>query len=105
MTQLGQALGRIAVELSNNNCRVALVGGLAVSVRAEPRMTRDADFAVAVNSDRPNDADDLRALAQVAEQADWDQAATAVALIETRGFNRDRDLSGALQVLRARGPY
>jgi hypothetical protein len=30
----------------------ALIGGLAVSVRSEPRFTRDADFAVAVASDR-----------------------------------------------------
>jgi predicted nucleotidyltransferase len=29
----------------------ALVGGLAVSSRAEPRLTRDADLAVAVNDD------------------------------------------------------
>ena len=31
--------------------RLALVGGLAVSARAEPRFTRDVDFAVAVASD------------------------------------------------------
>src|SRR5262245_15354877 len=30
---------------------LALVGGLAVSVRTEPRFTRDLDFAVALNSD------------------------------------------------------
>ncbi|HMG21503.1 MAG TPA: nucleotidyl transferase AbiEii/AbiGii toxin family protein [Kofleriaceae bacterium] len=30
---------------------IALVGGLAVSVRAEPRFTRDLDFAVAVAND------------------------------------------------------
>ena len=30
----------------------ALVGGLAVSARAEPRFTRDVDFAVALKSDR-----------------------------------------------------
>lgn len=29
----------------------ALIGGLAVSVRAEPRFTRDVDFAVAVSDD------------------------------------------------------
>jgi hypothetical protein len=32
--------------------RVALVGGIAVSVRTEPRFTRDLDFAVAVADDR-----------------------------------------------------
>ena len=31
--------------------RWALVGGLAVSARAEPRTTRDVDVAVAVNDD------------------------------------------------------
>jgi hypothetical protein len=30
---------------------VAMVGGLAVSARAEPRFTRDLDFAVAVAND------------------------------------------------------
>ena len=34
----------------------ALVGGLAVSARAEPRFTRDADFAVAVAGDREAEA-------------------------------------------------
>jgi len=31
--------------------RWALIGGLAVSARAEPRLTRDVDFAVAVHDD------------------------------------------------------
>ena len=34
----------------------ALVGGLAVSARAEPRFTRDVDFAVALKSDREAEA-------------------------------------------------
>jgi predicted nucleotidyltransferase len=33
-----------------------LVGGLAVSARAEPRFTRDVDFAVALKSDREAEA-------------------------------------------------
>jgi hypothetical protein len=37
--------------------RFALVGGLAVSVRTEPRLTRDADLAVLVADDR--DAESL----------------------------------------------
>ncbi len=48
----------------------ALIGGLAVSVRAEPRFTRDVD---------------------------WRQARTAVALIRARGFHRSRDLTRALR--------
>jgi len=34
----------------------AVIGGLAVSVRSEPRVTRDADLAVAVASDREAEA-------------------------------------------------
>lgn len=40
----------------------ALVGGLAVSVRAEPRFTRDVDFAVVVSSDAEALIHDLRAV-------------------------------------------
>lgn len=39
-------------ELGELGCGVALVGGLAVSVRAEPRFTRDIDLAVTVDDDR-----------------------------------------------------
>lgn len=38
-------------DLTAEKVRFALVGGLAVSVRAEPRLTRDADFAVSVKDD------------------------------------------------------
>ncbi|MEQ1872623.1 MAG: nucleotidyl transferase AbiEii/AbiGii toxin family protein [Ilumatobacteraceae bacterium] len=197
MTLLAAALRRMSAALDASGHRYALVGGLAVSVRSEPRMTRDADFAVAVSDDadaerlisalrvagfvastlveqvatdrlatvrlehasnpglftdllfsssgiereivasaeqidvmngvvlpvasvghliamkllarddrrRPNDADDLRALAQVATEGDWSAAAEAVALIETRGFNRERDLKSALSALRSDGAY
>ena len=50
MTVLG-ALAAAAEALRAANVRFALVGGLAVSVRAEPRFTRDADIAVAVTDD------------------------------------------------------
>lgn len=51
MSSLGAALHRLADDL--RQCRVewALVGGLAVSVRTEPRFTRDVDVAVAVDGD------------------------------------------------------
>lgn len=52
MTSLESALHRIAADLTRSNIDFALIGGLAVSVRTEPRFTRDADFAVAVASDR-----------------------------------------------------
>ena len=54
---------------------------------------------------RPADADDLRALAAVAQDDDWMQAQFAVGLIMERGFARDRDLVSALDVLRLHGAY
>jgi predicted nucleotidyltransferase len=51
VTSLESALHRIAIDLRRSNANFALIGGLAVSVRTEPRFTRDADFAVAVDSD------------------------------------------------------
>ena len=197
MNELEQSLTRIAKELTDLKQSFALVGGLAVSSRAEPRMTRDADLAVAVANDeaaelliyqlrqigyvvdtivedfranrlstvrltfpddrglvvdllfassgiedviaasasilavlpgcelpvatvghliamkllarddrhRPADADDLRALAEVASEHDWAQASNAIALITHRGFHRNRDLGTALQILRQDGAF
>jgi hypothetical protein len=48
---LGQALLAVASDLTALDRRFALVGGLAVSVRAEVRFTRDVDLAVAVADD------------------------------------------------------
>jgi predicted nucleotidyltransferase len=64
VTSLESALQRIAADLERLDVDFALVGGLAVSVRTEPRFTRDADFAVAVTSDAEAEAliRDLRAL-------------------------------------------
>ena len=45
------ALANIARELSDRRRQFALVGGLAVSLRAEIRFTRDVDLAVTVNDD------------------------------------------------------
>jgi predicted nucleotidyltransferase len=49
-------LRRIRAELAAARAPCALVGGLAVSARTEPRFTRDADLAVAVESDREAEA-------------------------------------------------
>lgn len=46
-----RALASIARELTSRGRHFALVGGLAVSVRAEVRFTRDVDVAVIVTSD------------------------------------------------------
>lgn len=47
---------RVTVDLQALDLRAALVGGFAVSVRAEPRFTRDLDLAVAVQDDRAAEA-------------------------------------------------
>jgi hypothetical protein len=51
VTSLDAALRGISAELARARVPFALVGGLAVSVRTEPRFTRDADLAVAVATD------------------------------------------------------
>ena len=56
MTSLESALQRIAADLTISGVGFALIGGLAVSVRTEPRFTRDADFAVAVSGDTEAEA-------------------------------------------------
>lgn len=194
MTELETELRLVLGQLAAAGRSVALVGGLAVSVRAEPRLTRDADVAVSVVDDsdaedvlaalrvsgyvvlavvehapsgrlgtarlsrfgqdsgividllfaatgiepeivtaaetleilpdldvpvartghliamkllarddrhRPADADDLRNLALVADDAEWDRARHGVVLIERRGFNRGRDLIDDLTALEA----
>lgn len=56
MTSLETALRQIHSHLSDIGVPFALIGGLAVSVRTEPRFTRDADFAVAVANDSEAEA-------------------------------------------------
>jgi len=56
VTSLESALHRISTDLARSGVDFALIGGLAVSVRTEPRFTRDADFAVAVPGDAEAEA-------------------------------------------------
>lgn len=51
LNPLERALERILTALGEVGVEAALVGGLAVSARAEPRTTRDVDLAVALQSD------------------------------------------------------
>jgi predicted nucleotidyltransferase len=51
MSRLAAALDGTVRALERGGARGALVGGLAVSARSEPRFTRDVDLAVAVESD------------------------------------------------------
>jgi predicted nucleotidyltransferase len=54
--RLHGALARAASDLARLRAPFALVGGVAVSVRAEPRLTRDLDLAVAVARDAEAEA-------------------------------------------------
>jgi predicted nucleotidyltransferase len=56
VTALESALRRICADLAEGGHSFALVGGLAVSARTEPRFTRDADIAVAVAGDAEAEA-------------------------------------------------
>lgn len=52
MTAREAALRRAVLDLTSTRRPVAVVGGVAVSTRTEPRFTRDADFVVSVVDDR-----------------------------------------------------
>lgn len=51
LNRLHAALGHVCVSLADADVDWALIGGLAVAARAEPRFTRDIDIVVAVNDD------------------------------------------------------
>ena len=51
MTPLEAILRQVGPDLTDASLTFALVGGLAVSARTEPRFTRDADLAVAVDDE------------------------------------------------------
>jgi Nucleotidyl transferase AbiEii toxin, Type IV TA system len=51
MTRVEKVLGDVVAALNAGERRYALIGGLAVSARTEPRFTRDVDWAVAVQGD------------------------------------------------------
>lgn len=60
MTNLEAGLRKLVEDLEGENLDFALVGGLAVSIRAEPRLTRDVDVAVSVREDSEAEAAVLR---------------------------------------------
>ena len=91
MTRLRDALVRLESDLRELRVPWAQVGGLAVSVRAEPRSTRDIDLVVAVAGDREAERI-VRALAargyavdEVLEQTDLDRLATVRLLAPGEG--------------------
>ncbi len=188
---LQEFAGKLLSDLRDRGARFALIGGFAVSIRTEPRFTRDIDLAIAVKNDaeaealvrslqdvgyrifmvleqesrqrlatvrlrktgrddeplvadllfassgieeelvlaateetlpgigslpvatcghlialkvlsrkdktRPNDAADLHALLRAAAPSDLAEAKRGLALIEKRGFHRERDLAALLE--------
>lgn len=76
---VGDALRRVVAHLDGLGVSWALVGGFAVSVRVEPRFTRDVDVAVAVADDRQAE-DVVGRLTGVGYRVD--------------GYHRGRDLVG-----------
>lgn len=52
MNRLEAILHAVALDLAALRLRWAVVGGLAVSARTEPRFTRDVDLVIAVSDDQ-----------------------------------------------------
>lgn len=82
MIRLERTLAQLAKDLREFELPWALVGGLAVSIRAEPRTTRDLDVAIAAGSDREAEQIVSRftargyAIATILEQEAVDRLAT-----------------------------
>lgn len=55
MMTITESMLRAGADLGAVRARWALIGGMAVSIRAEPRFTQDVDFAVAVADDSEAD--------------------------------------------------
>ncbi len=88
MSALEAALRAIAAELERQRVPWALVGGLAVTARAEPRTTRDVDVAISV----PDDAESERLVFQLSSSG-WDVVATV-----------EQGATGRLATVRLRPP-
>jgi hypothetical protein len=90
VTALEAALRQICADLTDAHRSFAVVGGLAVSARTEPRFTRDADLAVAVASDA--EAEDLvRALQGSGYTVEALVEQDAVGRLATVRLTRSRD--------------
>jgi len=87
-------LRRIVGDLRDLRRRFALVGGLAVSARTEPRLTRDADLVVLVTDDQ-----DAEALVNGLQSRNW----RVVAAVEQNAARRLATARMALAGEDARG--
>jgi hypothetical protein len=104
MTELPpeRALAAVCQELSLRGRRFALVGGLAVSVRAEVRFTRDVDLVVLADDD--SEAESLiyalRSVGYVpvasVENEKHHRLSSHLARITERGYARNQDLDAKL---------
>ena len=83
MQSVDAVLRQAAADLDSIGARWAVIGGLAVAFRAEPRFTKDVDLAVAVADDQEAEAIVNRlqvrgyALASLVEQDYVNRLATA----------------------------
>jgi|ERR1022692_958749 hypothetical protein len=104
MQSVDAVLRQAAADLDAIGARWAVIGGLAVAFRAEPRFTKDVDLAVAVADDA--EAEGIVSRLQVrgylisaASEADLDEARASAAMVEERGFNRGQRLSEDLAAI------
>ena len=94
MSHAEAVLRRIVGDLRDLRRRFALVGGLAVSARTEPRLTRDADLVVLVTDDQ-----DAEALVNGLQSRNW----RVVAAVEQNAARRLATARMALAGEDARG--
>ncbi|MGH9165947.1 MAG: nucleotidyl transferase AbiEii/AbiGii toxin family protein [Acidimicrobiales bacterium] len=87
----------IEAEIVEAADRLDVLPGLVLPVAVTGHLI--AMKLLAADSTRPQDAVDLRALAEVAGDTDRQTARQAVGLIEARGYARGRDLTAALDDL------
>ncbi len=102
MTDLAKAVDALCADLAACGVRFALVGGLAVSVRTEPRFTRDVDVVAEI---APNDIDavarQLAARGHAIEARMSDAADGHVAGIRLRRYGIREDVLLAFSGLEA----
>src|SRR5262245_36425381 len=97
MNLVEAALRRVESDLRQHGYRWALVGGFAVSARAEPRFTRDVDIAVMVSDDAGAEAltrsllaDHYRLIASIRARRNWPPRDCSVGLPRRRRGGRHR---------------
>ncbi|MEX2658602.1 MAG: nucleotidyl transferase AbiEii/AbiGii toxin family protein [Acidimicrobiales bacterium] len=88
----------IEAEIAMSAERIEVLPGLVLPVATAGHLIALKLLASDART-RPQDGVDLRALIGVAEEEDLEVAHRAVELIEERGFQRGRDLVGALEQL------